>query len=72
MRVIYAISSPAQDDVIEKILKSVGKWDPPWQRAGKIRGPPRQLEFEEAELLQERPASSDEFDQTHPGGELEY
>ncbi len=40
MRVVAAISSPGQDDVIEKILKSRGQWDPPWKRARKIRGPP--------------------------------
>jgi len=40
MRVVAAISSPAQDDVIERILKSRGDWDPPWMRPGKIRGPP--------------------------------
>jgi hypothetical protein len=40
MRVAAAISSPEQDDVIEKILKSRGEWDPPWKRARKVRGPP--------------------------------
>jgi hypothetical protein len=40
MRVIAAISSPAQDDVIEKILKALKLWDPPWKRPRKIRGPP--------------------------------
>ena len=40
MRVVAAISSPAQDDVIERILKSRGDWDPPWMRPRKIRGPP--------------------------------
>ncbi|MGH9363354.1 MAG: transposase zinc-binding domain-containing protein [Thermoanaerobaculia bacterium] len=40
MRVVAAISSPTQDDVIEKILKSRGEWDPPWKRLRKIRGPP--------------------------------
>jgi hypothetical protein len=40
MRVVAAISSPAQDDIIKKILKSRGEWDPPWMRPRKIRGPP--------------------------------
>jgi hypothetical protein len=40
MRVIAAISSPAQDDVIEKMLKALKLWDPPWKRPRKIRGPP--------------------------------
>ena len=40
MKVISALSSPAQDDVIEKILKSRGVWDPPWLRNRPARGPP--------------------------------
>ncbi len=39
-RVVAAISSLAQDDVIERILKSRGDWDPPWMRPRKLRGPP--------------------------------
>ena len=66
MKIISALSSPHQDDVIERILRARGEWDPPWQRAGKVRGPPRQLEFEEAEFSQVAPASSGEFDQTVP------
>jgi len=82
MKIISALSSPHSGDVIERILRARGEWDPPWQRAGKIRGPPRQLEFEEAEFSQVAPASGDEFDQTVPfedefdqtlpGGELEF
>ena len=82
MKIISALNSPHQDDGIERILRARGEWNPPWQRAEKIRGPPRQLEFEEAEFSQERPASSDEFDQTLPfeddidqtlpGGDLEF
>jgi len=71
MRVIAAISSPAQDDVIEKILKSIGKWDPPWQRAGKIRGPPRQLEFTNEEFAQVAPWSEEDFDQRPAGDDGE-
>ena len=72
MRVISAFAaaparvsaSPAQDDVIERILKSIGKWNPPWLRERKIRGaPPRQIEM----FSQERPELADEFDQTPPG-----
>ena len=40
MEVLAALSSPAQDGVIEKILRSRGEWDPPWKRARKVRGPP--------------------------------
>jgi hypothetical protein len=32
MKALSAISSPAQDDVIEKILRARGAWDPPWTR----------------------------------------
>jgi hypothetical protein len=40
MEVLAAISSPAQDDTIEKILRARGEWDPPWKRSRKVRGPP--------------------------------
>jgi hypothetical protein len=40
MKVLAAISSPAQDDVIEAILRARGEWDPPWKRERKARGPP--------------------------------
>ncbi len=38
MEVLAAISSPEQDGVIEKILRSRGEWDPPWKRSRKVRG----------------------------------
>ena len=63
-------ASPAQDDVIERILKSIGKWNPPWLRERKIRGPPpRQLEMfsQQEEFSQESAALGEEFDQTPPG-----
>ncbi len=48
MVVLAAISSPEQDDVIERILKSRGEWRPPWERERQPRGPPKQLDlFEE-------------------------
>ena len=40
MKIIAAISSPEQDEVIEKILRSRREWDPPWFRQRKARGPP--------------------------------
>jgi Transposase zinc-binding domain/Putative transposase len=40
MKVLSAISSPEQDDVIERILKARGEWDPPWSRPCRARGPP--------------------------------
>ena len=45
LQVLSAISSPTQDDVSEKILKSRGEWSPPWQSERQPRGPPKQLEF---------------------------
>jgi hypothetical protein len=38
--VVAAISSPAQDDVIQKILQHVNRWNPPWKRGRKAPGPP--------------------------------
>jgi hypothetical protein len=40
MKVLAAISSPAQDDIIEKILKHINRWNPPWQAERRARGPP--------------------------------
>ena len=40
MKILAAISSPAQDDVIERILRARGEWDPPWLRSHPARGPP--------------------------------
>ena len=40
MKILAAIPSPAQDEVIEKILRARGEWDPPWLRARLPRGPP--------------------------------
>ena len=40
MKIIAAITSPEQDDVIERILRHLNLWDPPWLRQRKARGPP--------------------------------
>ena len=73
MKVLSAISSPVQDDVIEKILRARGEWDPPWTRERRARSPPRQLEmfstvFDE-EYSQVRPESEEEFNQDPPGSD---
>jgi hypothetical protein len=39
MKIIAAIG-PEQEDVIERILRHLNLWDPPWRRARKARGPP--------------------------------
>ena len=40
MKIVSAISSPHHDDVIEGILRHLNRWDPPWKRVQKARGPP--------------------------------
>ena len=40
MKIVSAISSPEQDDVIERILRHLHLWDPPWFRQRRVRGPP--------------------------------
>ena len=45
LEVLSAISSPAQDDVIKKILQCRGDWHPPWRHERPPRGPPKQLEI---------------------------
>jgi hypothetical protein len=39
MKIIAAIG-PDQPDVIERILRHLNRWDPPWKRVRKARGPP--------------------------------
>jgi len=45
LELLSAISSPAQDDVIKKILKCRGEWRPPWEHERPPRGPPKQLQI---------------------------
>ncbi len=40
MKIIAAITSPGQDDVIEKVLRHMKTWDPPWKRERRARSPP--------------------------------
>jgi hypothetical protein len=40
MKTVAALSSPHQDHVIERILRHLSLWDPPWLRPPKARGPP--------------------------------
>ncbi len=62
MRVLSAINSPHQDDVIERILKTRGDWDPPWRRQRRARAPPPQTEVFSTVL-------DEEFSQIPPEGE---
>ena len=58
LEVLAAISSPAQDDVIEKILKCRGEWRPPWEHERPPRGPPKQLEVFPDEENQDPPGDA--------------
>jgi hypothetical protein len=40
MKIIAAIG-PDQPEVIERILRHLNRWDPPWKRVRKARGPPQ-------------------------------
>ena len=65
MRVVAAISSPAQDDVIERILRHTKSWDPPWKREPKARAPPasknphQEEPFSQLTLFEEEDLSQD-------------
>jgi hypothetical protein len=39
MKIIAAIARE-QEDVIERVLRHLHLWDPPWKRQRKVRGPP--------------------------------
>jgi hypothetical protein len=39
MKIIAAIA-PEQEEVIERVLRHLHLWDPPWKRQRKVRGPP--------------------------------
>jgi hypothetical protein len=69
MRVRATISSPAQDDVIEKILRSRGEWDPPWKKARPPRGPPEPTQAPQGTDPHSRARSVEEaeFQQDPPG-----
>lgn len=46
MKIVAALASPGQDDVIRAILESTGQWDPPWMR--NARDPPAAVRVGEA------------------------
>ncbi len=73
MRVLSAIQAPHQDDVIERILRHRGQWDPPWTRQRRARAPPRQRDIFttvlEEELSQIPPQEEEDLSQDLPGGE---
>ena len=71
MRVIAAITHPHQDDVIERILKNRGQWDPPWLRERRARGPPRQRECFHREGSQLPAVEEEDVSQEVPGADWE-
>ena len=71
MRVIAAITHPHQDDVIERILKSTGQWDPPWLREPRARGPPRYRECFQGEDSQLPPVEEEDVSQEVQGADWE-
>ena len=71
MRIISAITHPHQDDVIERILRNRGLWDPPWLRERRARGPPRQEEFFQGEHSQLPVVEEEDVSQDVPGPDWE-
>jgi hypothetical protein len=66
---------PAQDEVIEAVLRARGEWHPPWKRKRKARDPPRgppfalELSSSDEDFSQEVPELGDDFNQEVPGGD---
>ena len=71
MRVVSAIKHPHQDDVIERILRNQGLWDPPWRRERRARGPPRQRECFQGEDSQLPPVEEEDVSQEVQGADWE-
>ncbi len=62
MKIVSAISSPAQDDVIEKVLRARGEWAPPWLKTRPARGPPQAEPSAEADWIDPPPPDEGDFD----------
>ena len=60
MRIISALTSPHQDEAIEKILRHRGEWHPPWQIERKARGPPTLTSSSSTTTFTERPSDEEE------------
>ena len=67
MRVIAILTHPHQEEAIEKILRSRGQLDPPWQRERRVRGPPSLEPTGTASETSAHAASDDDFNQVPPG-----
>ena len=62
MKIVAAMSSPYQDEVIEKILRHLKLWAPPWKRERKARGPPPRRAGEGTPEEREEPSSAEPID----------
>ena len=73
MRVLSAINSPHQDDVIRKILEHRGQWDPPWTRPRRARAPPPEAEILstvlDEQFSQIPPVDEEDLNQDLPRGD---
>ena len=74
MQIISALTSPHQDEAIEKILRHRGQWHPPWQIERKARGPPTLTSSSSTTTFTERPSDEEEDSSQIPpeGGQLGY
>ena len=62
MKIVAAISSPQQDEVIEKILRHLKLWAPPWKRERKARGPPPRRAGADTPEEREEPSPAEPID----------
>ena len=62
MKIVAAISSPHQDEVIEKILRHLKLWAPPWKRERKARGPPPRRAGADTPEEREEPSPAEPID----------
>ena len=60
MGIISALTSPHQDEAIEKILRHREQWHPPWQIARKARGAPTLTSASSTTTCTERPSDEEE------------
>ncbi len=64
---ISALTSPHQDEAIEKLLRHRQQWHPPWQIERKARGPPTLTSSSSTTTFTERPSDQEDYSQIPPG-----
>ena len=67
MRIIAALTSPHQDEAIEKILRHRQQWHPPWEIERKARGAPTPTSASTTETSAERRSDQEDYSQIPPG-----